>query len=102
VADDEGTVADPSGPTCAPAGAALPERFMAAMAAAIGPAQAHSWLKNVSLERIEDEWVLLAGTRFSAHWIRSHLDNGLRQAAAAVALPGPPDVRVRPHPSVQA
>jgi hypothetical protein len=100
VADEEGTPHAVEGALDL-VGANLPKRFIDAMATAIGPAQAHLWLKDVSLERVEDEWVLVAGTRFCAHWIRSRFDNALRHAAAAVALPGPPDVRVRMPTPVQ-
>jgi hypothetical protein len=74
------------------------QRFLAALAQAIG-AGGRSWLKDAALEEIEDAWVLLAGTRFNADWIRGHFDQALRHAAQAVGLAAPPAVRARVPPA---
>jgi hypothetical protein len=75
-------------------------RFIAALAERIGPIGAHSWLKDVALEEIEGEWVLVTATRFSADWIRGHFDQALQQAAKAVGLSTPPSVRARVPPAL--
>ena len=74
-------------------------RFLAALAEAIGAIGAHSWLKDVILEEVEGEWVLVTATRFSADWIRGHFDQALRQAAKAVGLATMPLVRARVPPA---
>ena len=76
-------------------------RFLAALAEAIGAdRRAQSWLKDVILEEVEGEWVLVTATRFSADWIRGHFDQALRQAAKAVGLATPPLVRARVPPAL--
>ena len=47
------------------------------------------------MEYFEDDWVLLTGTKFSAHWIASRFDQELRRAAGAVGIAGKPSVRAR-------
>jgi hypothetical protein len=95
VADEKGTTPLSDDPAIATADADIATRFINQLAASIGPVHARPWLKDVSLERVEDAWVLLTGTRFSADWIRSRFDQALREAAAAVGLPAPPAVQVR-------
>jgi hypothetical protein len=94
VTDDNGTPprhGEMGRPESDPAG-----RFLGALEAAIGTLEARAWLKNLVLERTEDGWVLTAGTRFHADWIRSHFEQQIRLAANAVGLPAAPAVRARP------
>src|SRR5262249_44073223 len=70
--------------------------FIAALTHSIGAVAARTWLKDAALEQVDGEWTLLTATRFSADWIRGHLDQALRQAAAAVGLTVAPAVRARP------
>jgi len=89
--DDNGTKASPAAMVDR-AGASV---FMAALAKTLGQVEARAWLKDVSLEEIEGEWVLLTRTRFIADWMASRFDQALRQAAAVAGLPGAPSVRAR-------
>jgi Plasmid encoded RepA protein len=89
VADDEGT------PSAQPAPPDIPARFMAAMAGALKPAEARAWLKDVTLEQVEGAWVLLAHTRFVAHWIATQFNHALRHATTSAGLTEPPAVRAR-------
>jgi hypothetical protein len=79
--------------------AELGRRFIVALAQEIG-AGAHTWLKDVALEKVEGAWVLLTGTTFSADWIRGRFDVALRQAVAKVGLPAAPLVRARVPPTL--
>jgi hypothetical protein len=74
-------------------------RFMTALARNIGAA-ANSWLRDATLEHVAGEWVLLTPTRFSADWIRGHLDQALREAADEAKLAAPPMVRSRVTPAL--
>ena len=73
---------------------------MAALAAALGPAQSRAWLKDLSLAKEDGEWVLLASTRFIASWVATQFDQALRRAAATAEMQRPPKVRVRPDRAV--
>ena len=73
-------------------------RFIAEFARSIGAAAARSWLRDATLEHVEGEWVLFTRTRFSADWIRAHLDQALRRAAVETGLPAAPTVRARLAP----
>jgi hypothetical protein len=74
--------------------------FITALTRSIGAMAARTWLKDATLEQVDGEWALLTPTRFSADWIRGHLDQALRQAAAAVGLPAAPRVRARMPPAL--
>jgi hypothetical protein len=97
VPDDKGTVDSISSPApTLPAGhRSTANRFMAALAEALGPAEGRIWLKETSFEEVEGSWVLLTSTPFSAHWISTRFDQALRRAAATAELPEPPAVRAR-------
>ena len=69
--------------------------FMEALTNALGPADAKAWLKDVTLEICDDEWELLAGTPFVAHWIASRFDRALARATAVAQLGRVPTVRSR-------
>jgi chromosomal replication initiation ATPase DnaA len=68
---------------------------MAALADALGAPDARAWLKDVALEKVDDAWVLLAATRFVAHWIATHFEVALARAAKAAELAETPQVRAR-------
>ena len=55
---------------------------------------AQSWLKDVTLEEVEGEWVLVTATRFSADWITGALRPGAasrpRRRPASSDRPGCP------------
>ena len=86
--DDTSTPAPTPVPTTATS-------FMAALAAALGPVATKAWLRDVTLVSDGEGWVLQAGTRFVAHWIATHCDQALRQAARAADLATAPAVRAR-------
>lgn len=92
-ADDKRTSSAP-----APATAAddVADRFMAALAEAVGPAEAKAWLKDARLEEGTEGWVLYAASRFMVSWIAAQFDQALRRAATAAGLSRPPTIRVRP------
>lgn len=73
-----------------------PSKFIATLAEALGNSQAAVWLKDCSLERIEERWVLQTSTPFAAKWIREHFDQTLRRAAIVAGLSNTPEVRARP------
>jgi Plasmid encoded RepA protein len=95
VADDKGTEA----PLPSPTTDATSDRFMAALAKVLGPADTRAWLRDVTLQEVDGEWVLLTGTRFVAHWIATRFDQALGQAAAGAGLAAAPAVRPRPSRS---
>jgi hypothetical protein len=73
-----------------------PALFLSALAEALGPAASRAWLKDVVLEPTEDGWCLRTGTRFVAHWIATHFERALADAAARAGLPAAPLVQARP------
>jgi len=75
-------------------------RFVAALAEAIGGADSRSWLRDATLEEHEGAWVLVTASRFTADWIRGRFSQALRQAAEAVGLTTPPEVRGRVSPAL--
>ena len=100
VTDDKGTPASESMRTASPD--ALPsrevdsqDRFMAAVTAELGPAQARAWFTDVRLEQEEGFWVLLAPTSFKAEWIRTKLDQSVARAAQSAGLSASPVIRLR-------
>ena len=95
--DDKGTAAAPASTdhSCLGAPDDVPAQFLKALADALGPVAARTWLKDATMEYFEDDWVLLTGTKFSAHWIASRFDQELRRAAGAVGIAGKPSVRAR-------
>lgn len=97
--DENGTRDAPSAATAAAEDdQSIAQRFMAALKEELGPVQTSTWLRNASLDQIDGEWVLNAGTRFNADWIRTHFDLAVIRAAAAAELPEPVRVRVRVRP----
>jgi hypothetical protein len=101
VTDDRGTPVSPAETIGPGAGTSTTgRRFVAALAEAIGGPDARSWLKEAVLDEVDGAWVLFTATRFSADWIRGRFDKALRQAAQAVGLAGPPDVRARVPPAL--
>jgi hypothetical protein len=80
--------------------APLAPRFLATLAGAVGSTTARLWLKDVTLEQVAGEWVLLAGTRFAADWIRQHFDLAVREAAKGVGLMTVPPIRARTPPAL--
>jgi len=96
VTDAEGTAGSaasaPPSPTAEPD---LPARFLAALRATLGAADARAWLRDVRLEEIDGTWTVTAGTRFIAHWIATQFSQALAQAAVAVDLPTTPAVIAR-------
>jgi Plasmid encoded RepA protein len=91
--DDKSTVA---APLPSPAPDAPPDKFVAALAKALGPTDARAWLRDVALHQVDGDWVLLTPSRFVAHWIATRFDQALGQAAAASGLAAAPPVRPRP------
>jgi hypothetical protein len=100
VTDDTRTPEPPSETDAAGGDRDVARRFISSLAQAIGAVSARSWLKDAALEEVEGEWVLVTATRFSADWIRGHLDQALRQATKAVGLSTPPLVRARVPPAL--
>lgn len=100
VADDKGANAvEPLPPTPSAEHEDIPRRFIGELTTALGPVEAKAWLKEAGLEQADGEWVLLAASRFMAHWIASHFDQALRRAATAAGLDVVPRVRARqPQP----
>ncbi len=94
-ADDKRTPPGPATPAGARTGAGIAPVFLAALAEALGPAEARAWLKDVTLEESGEGWELLTATAFVAHWIASRFDRALAQAAAAARLDRVPAVRPR-------
>ena len=70
-------------------------RFLAALTTDLGGTEARVWLRDVRLEYRDEEWTLLAPTKFVAHWIGTRFDQSLRRAAIAAALPSVPRVQAR-------
>ncbi len=95
VTDENGTPSTSADTTTATLDRAIRTQFMTALAAMIGPSDAKVWLRDVTFDPVDETWVLSAGTRFVADWIRTRFDQMLRQAATSVGLPEPPEVRVR-------
>lgn len=100
VADEKSTPSTPSPapPDAVPAAADTARSFMTALADALGPADARAWLREVTLEQIDGEWVLLTATRFVAHWIGTRFQQALGQAAARAGLGAVPATRPRAKP----
>jgi hypothetical protein len=97
VTDDKSAPAGPAalagdGP---PTDAGVPERFMTALSAHLGPVETRAWFGDARLEDQEGTWVLTASTSFKAAWIRSRLSQALERAAAAAGLAAPPEVVAR-------
>lgn len=68
------------------------ERFMAALAAALGPVESRAWFGDARLEEIEGKWRLTVGTRFKAAWIREKLTAVLEKGAITAGLPETPEI----------
>jgi hypothetical protein len=100
VTDDTGTAPALGADESPPDPAGIGPRFLAALAGGVGATAARLWLKDVTLEQIAGDWVLLAGTRFTADWIRQHFDLAIRDAAKAVDLAAVPAVRARARPAL--
>ena len=96
-ADDKGTEESlPAASTPLPEDAfTTSSRFIQALSAELGVAEAKAWLKDVALVETDGSWVLETGTRFIAHWIKTQFDQALRRAAQETGLAGTPDVRAR-------
>jgi hypothetical protein len=100
VTDDTSTAPVPGESDIPSDEAALARRFLAALAGGVGASTARLWLKDVTLEQVAGEWVILAGTRFAADWIRQHFDLAVREAAKATGLNAVPPIRARTPPAL--
>ncbi len=99
--DVRGTVVEPNARTAGGVGDdAVARTFITALTEALGHLHAKVWLKEVGLERVDEDWTLFASTRFNAHWIATHFDQELRRAARVAGLPETPAVCVRASRSI--
>ncbi|MGC9270699.1 replication protein RepA [Acidiphilium sp.] len=72
------------------------ETFLQALNEALGVAVAKAWLRGVTMEIVEGQWVLLAETHFKASWIGTHFDTEIRKAGQTAGITETVRVRVRP------
>jgi hypothetical protein len=72
-------------------------RFMAALAASVGAAEARAWLRDATLEHDDAGWRLLVATAFKADWIRGRFQVALEHARIAAGLGEAPEIAVRPR-----
>jgi hypothetical protein len=93
-ADDKSTATAPA--TLLPESDDVAGRLLQALAEAVGPVDARTWLKDARVTQEDEGWVLWTGTAFVAHWISTRLDLALRRAAVAAGLAGRVSVRARP------
>lgn len=74
----------------------IPDQFMMALRSALSETDGRAWLRGVTLDEMDGDWVLFAETSFTASWLRSQFDAVIRKAAKAASISETIKVRVRP------
>lgn len=95
VASEPGT--DDKGAPPAPPGSDVPARFMAGLAASLGPVETRAWFADATLREQAGVWQLQVSTLFKADWIRGHFGQALEAARLAARLDAAPEITVRPR-----